>query len=114
MGTARDQLPQTIQDAILLVTRLGYRYLWVDSLCIVQDSKSSWQLNASAMHLIYGNAEFTICAADGKDSSVGLRATKAIQRVLPSTTNSRDTLGLMSDSDALEDIDQIFNIGRMV
>ena len=66
-------LPRTIQDAILLVGRLGERYLWIDSLCIVQDSASSWKLNAAAMHLVYGNAHFTICAADG-DATTGLVA----------------------------------------
>ena len=79
LETAVDKLPRTIQDAILLVSRLGERYLWIDSLCIVQDSDSSWQLNARAMHLVYGNAYFTICAADG-DSSTGLCAVKPVLR----------------------------------
>lgn len=56
---------------------MGVRYLWVDSLCIVQDSTSSWELNAKAMHLVYGNAYFTICAADG-DATKGLRAVNSI------------------------------------
>ena len=68
------KLPQAIQDAITLVPTLGIRYLWVDSLCIVQDSARSWKLNAFDMHLIYGHATLTICAADGKDSTEGLRA----------------------------------------
>jgi Heterokaryon incompatibility protein (HET) len=67
-------LPQVIQDAIDLVGKLGMRYLWVDSLCIVQKSTRSWNLNARVMDLIYGNAELTICAADGEDSSTGLKA----------------------------------------
>jgi hypothetical protein len=87
LETAWEKLPRTIQDAILLVSRLGERYLWIDSLCIVQDSFSSWQHNAKAMHLVYGNAYFTICAADG-DSSVGLRAVQPI-------------LGAMRPQDAL-------------
>lgn len=66
-----------VQDAILLVREIGQRYLWVDSLCIVQDSTSSWELNAKSMHLVYGNAHFTICAADG-DATTGLRAVSAI------------------------------------
>ncbi|KAK8084490.1 hypothetical protein PG997_005761 [Apiospora hydei] len=69
-----ERLPQTIQDSILLVRRLGCRYLWIDAFCIVQDSGSSWKLNSEAMHLIYGNALFTICAADGDGCSAGLRA----------------------------------------
>ena len=68
------RLPQVIQDAIVLVRRLGMRYIWVDSLCIVQNSNRSWNLNASVMDLIYGNAALTVCAADGNDSSAGLMA----------------------------------------
>lgn len=68
------KLPRALQDAINLVRCLGVRYIWIDSLCIVQDSKRSWNLNARAMDLIYGNALLTICAADGLDSSAGLRA----------------------------------------
>ncbi|KAI1426016.1 heterokaryon incompatibility protein [Xylaria sp. FL1777] len=67
------RLPDAIKDAIELVRRLGYKYLWIDRLCIVQNSARSWKLNAYNMDLIYGNGELTICAADG-DASAGLRA----------------------------------------
>ncbi len=69
-------LPLTIQDAIQLVRALGVRYIWIDSLCISQGSLMSWGPNAESMHLIFGNADFTICAAVG-DSKTGLRAIKA-------------------------------------
>jgi hypothetical protein len=68
------KLPQAIQDAITLVPTLGLRYLWVDSLCIVQDSARSWKLNAFNMDLIYGHATLTICGADGENATEGLRA----------------------------------------
>lgn len=73
------ELPRALQDAINLVRCLGVRYIWIDSLCIVQDSARSWNLNARAMDLIYGNALLTICAADGLDSSAGLRAMHAAE-----------------------------------
>lgn len=62
------------RDAMEIVRGLGIRYLWIDSLCIVQNSTRSWKLNARVMDLIYGNARLTICAADGQDSYAGLRA----------------------------------------
>ncbi|KAG8167099.1 hypothetical protein KVR01_002788 [Diaporthe batatas] len=83
-------LPKTIQDAVLLVRALGQRYLWVDSLCIVQDSTSSWELNAKAMHLVYGNAFFTICAADG-DARTGLRAIQDVDPLASQTAETRKT-----------------------
>ena len=73
-------VPQAIQDAIQLVQQLGFRYAWIDSLCIVQDSNQSWKLNARSMNLIYGNADLTICAADGNDSKTGLRALDHLSR----------------------------------
>jgi len=74
LQTYLDKIPKVIRDAIELVRRLGLRYLWVDSLCIVQNSKRSWNLNAQKMNIIYGNAHLTICAADGNDAWFGLKA----------------------------------------
>jgi Heterokaryon incompatibility protein (HET) len=69
-----EQLPNVIKDTIRLIQRLGIRYLWVDRLCIVQDSKRSFRLNAATMNLIYGQAYLTICAADGENAKTGLKA----------------------------------------
>lgn len=89
-------LPKTIRDAIQLVKEAGLSYLWVDSLCIVQDSYDSWLLIAEAMHLIYANAHFTICACDG-DSSTGLKdlelSTSRPQLTLASETSTTDGCG---------------------
>ena len=66
--------PHAFRDAIEVVRGLRIQYLWIDSLCIIQDSTRSWNLNSRVMDLIYGHAKLTICAADGMDSSAGLRA----------------------------------------
>jgi len=42
-----DQLSVTVRDAILLVQRLGFRYLWVDALCIVQGDEADWERSQS-------------------------------------------------------------------
>lgn len=55
-------LPQTFRDAMELTRRLGYRYIWIDSLCIVQDSESDWHREALAMSSIYGNSSCNIAA----------------------------------------------------
>jgi hypothetical protein len=70
------EFPKATQDAINLVQRLGFRYLWVDHLCIVQKTHS-FTLNCNYMDSIYGNAIVTICAADGSDNTAGLRAMHA-------------------------------------
>ncbi|SPO05928.1 uncharacterized protein DNG_08617 [Cephalotrichum gorgonifer] len=66
------KLAQTFQDAIHLVRRLGIPYLWIDSLCIIQDDKEDWRAEASRMCSVYENAHLTIAATWAKDGSHGL------------------------------------------
>ena len=47
--------------------------MWVDALCIIQKSDRSWELNSRIMNIVYGNAYFTICAADGDNANAGLK-----------------------------------------
>ncbi|KAG5826947.1 hypothetical protein H9Q74_002968 [Fusarium xylarioides] len=62
-----------IEDAIRVTLELGYRYLWVDRYCIVRTGdKAIKQEQLRHMHLVYANAEVTLIAAAGKDSSAGL------------------------------------------
>lgn len=56
-------LPQTLQDAVTCTSALGYRYLWVDALCIIQDSESDKLTEVGNMASIYHNAAVTIAAA---------------------------------------------------
>lgn len=72
-GQLKDvEVPQTIRDAIQLVQMIGYRYIWVDALCIVQDDLESRHGQISQMHEIYRHADMTIVAADGDNCSEGL------------------------------------------
>jgi hypothetical protein len=63
-------LPRTFQDAILVTRRLGIQYVWIDSLCIIQDSAEDWSKEAAKMTDVYLNSTVTI-AADGKLSNNG-------------------------------------------
>lgn len=63
-------LLKTIQDAIQLTWRLGILYIWVDSMCIPQDS--DWNHEASKMHEVYGNAHVTLCACSSEKLTDGL------------------------------------------
>ena len=66
-----DKLPQTFQDAISFAYRLGYKYLWIDSLCIIQGDHEDWRREGSRMAQIYSGADFTIAASDAKVPSQG-------------------------------------------
>ena len=65
-------LAPTIRDAIQITHRLGYRYLWVDALCIVQDSDTDKQNELPKMVDIYSNADFVVAAVAAADSSESL------------------------------------------
>ena len=67
-------LPQSIQDAILTVRRLGLRYLWIDALCIIQDSLDDKAQQIEQMHEVYSNAYLTISAANADGCSRGFLA----------------------------------------
>lgn len=66
------QLPQTFQDAIKIARELGIGYLWIDSLCIIQDSLADWEVESAKMATIYKGALLTIMAASASDSQGGL------------------------------------------
>ncbi|KAK1081767.1 hypothetical protein LTR33_004416 [Friedmanniomyces endolithicus] len=65
-------LPRTILDAMQVTKAAGERYLWVDSLCILQDNSEESSEQIANMDRVYGSALFTIVAADGEHADVGL------------------------------------------
>ena len=70
-GFSRASLPQTLQDAIIVSHRLRIRRLWVDCLCIIQDSKEDMAREVSQMHKIYQNATLTISASNARSAYSG-------------------------------------------
>ncbi|KXJ85435.1 heterokaryon incompatibility protein-domain-containing protein [Microdochium bolleyi] len=64
-------IPRTFQDAIALCLSLGIAYLWIDSLCIVQDDLAEWQVEAGRMKDVYANATLTIAASNARSSADG-------------------------------------------
>ncbi|KJA18230.1 hypothetical protein HYPSUDRAFT_205488 [Hypholoma sublateritium FD-334 SS-4] len=66
-----DKIPLTIRDAILVVKELGMRYLWVDSLCIIQDDGDRMQ-TIEKIHVVFGASALTITAASGVNANAGL------------------------------------------
>lgn len=82
-------LPRTFSDTISVVRKLGIRYLWINSLCIVQDSTADWELEASRMGDYYWNSILTIAAADSVDSSQGLFAERDSAALYPCATTFR-------------------------
>lgn len=71
-GIPWELLPTTFRDAIQVTKGLGIRYLWIDSLCIIQDDDVDWKEESSKMASIYQNSFLTICATAAPDDEAGL------------------------------------------
>lgn len=65
-------MPANFLDSIVITRRFGYRYLWIDSLCIIQNSLEDWEAESQNMGNIYTNAALTIAAVAAKDSDGGM------------------------------------------
>ena len=64
-------LGKTFQDAITVTRGLGLRYLWIDSLCIVQDDKDDWEREAKCMGTVFSSAYCVVAAAAAKETRDG-------------------------------------------
>lgn len=62
------ELPVLFQDFLRVAEELGIRYLWIDSLCIVQDDTHEWARQSRNMDKVYQNASFTVAAITSQDS----------------------------------------------
>ncbi|CAM1503879.1 Fc.00g014700.m01.CDS01 [Cosmosporella sp. VM-42] len=70
-GFSLEQLPRLYYDAVILARYLKIPYLWIDSLCILQDSKEDWQRESAKMGAIYENSYLCIAASAAADNSSG-------------------------------------------
>ncbi|KAE8136014.1 heterokaryon incompatibility protein-domain-containing protein, partial [Aspergillus pseudotamarii] len=89
-----NDLPANFCDAISITRRLGIRYLWIDAICIIQDSQADWAQESVKMGHIYDSSYLTIAASASEDStggcyrSTGIRQDKLGGGTLIEITNS--------------------------
>lgn len=84
-------IPKTFRDAIIFASRLGISYLWIDSLCIVQDDSADWDREGATMAEVFANGLVTIAATHASSSEVGLFTTQ--QQYSPSLQVARANIG---------------------
>ncbi|KAF7949986.1 hypothetical protein EAE96_007290 [Botrytis aclada] len=83
-GIREADLPATFQDAVSVARALGLRFIWIDSLCIVQDSLDDWKHKSNLMASIYSNCYVNIAATGAADSSKGFLAPRnPLHRSIP-------------------------------
>ncbi|RSL94748.1 hypothetical protein CEP52_012448 [Fusarium oligoseptatum] len=98
-------LPKTFQDAIHITRCLGFSYLWIDSLCIIQDSREDWLREAALMGKIYKNAACNIAAPDASNGQQGClypRDPRTIQPE-PMAYGTQDEEYLINETDIYDD-----------
>ncbi|KAF2419879.1 HET-domain-containing protein, partial [Tothia fuscella] len=78
-----NELPRTFRDAIHFTRRLNsdIRYIWIDSLCIVQDDDEDWNSEAAQMYEVYTNSYCNISATAAKNSEEGLFFSRSPQQL---------------------------------
>ncbi|KAN0110962.1 HET domain containing protein [Hyaloscypha variabilis] len=72
------QIPKTFSDAFKFTRALGIRYIWIDSLCIIQDSQEDWIYESSTMYMVYQHAYCNIAATQARNGDDGLFSNRPI------------------------------------
>jgi hypothetical protein len=70
-GIPLDTLPKTFQEAITITRRLDQKFLWIDSLCIIQDSVRDWQVESATMETVYRFSLLNIAATASSNGTEG-------------------------------------------
>jgi hypothetical protein len=70
-GVSRELLSRSFMDALKIARELGLCYIWIDSLCIIQDSQQDWAEESVQMHRVYGNSTCNIAATSAQNGSAG-------------------------------------------
>jgi Heterokaryon incompatibility protein (HET) len=75
-----DDLPKTLQDAIVITRQLGVQFLWIDSLCIIQDDTDDWRYESERMGKVFASAYCTIAATSAKGSNEGFLIPRSVKQ----------------------------------
>ncbi|RBR25156.1 uncharacterized protein FIESC28_02064 [Fusarium coffeatum] len=70
-GIPWEELPQTFRDAIITTKRLGFEYIWIDALCIIQDSPADWEAEAMLMSEVYSYGALMLSSDASPDTNTG-------------------------------------------
>ncbi|KAJ8122919.1 hypothetical protein ONZ43_g1004 [Nemania bipapillata] len=91
-GFPLSELPSTFQDAIAVAVELEIRYIWIDSLCIVQDDRDDWKREAAKMGDVYLHSYLTIAATRAANSEAGFLGPRRFTQAVKLPDALSDTL----------------------
>lgn len=96
-GIPINALPPSFRDAMVICNRLCIRYIWIDSLCIMQDSESDWLLHTEEMSSIYQNCYLNLsfdAAANPREGAFRHRNSDVLQECCAFSTMSHYHAGI--------------------
>lgn len=77
------ELTKSFQDALYATVELGFRYIWIDSLCIIQDFSEDWEKEAARMCGVYRNATCCLAGSASPNGAAGLFVTRTMDELIP-------------------------------
>ncbi|EXJ73400.1 uncharacterized protein A1O5_03160 [Cladophialophora psammophila CBS 110553] len=80
-GIALEAFLQTLRDGVVIAKILGFRYIWIDSLCIIQGNKLDWFQQSEEMTAIYGMSTLNISASSSESNRAGILKTRPEQNL---------------------------------
>lgn len=106
LGALKSSIPissmsRTFVNAVNVTRSIGLQYLWIDSLCIIQDSTQDWQQESSKMCAIYSNAIFNIAATSSSNGDEGFLHPRPTAVQVPQKINAQESLDRRMPSKAL-------------
>jgi hypothetical protein len=105
------QLPLNFQEAIKVTRALNISYLWIDSLCIIQDDPEDWRREAARMGQVFSNAYCTIAATSAAASHEGFLTPRANSTAF--ATVKTPSRGLLHISEFMEDYNRDIELARL-
>jgi hypothetical protein len=103
-GISTAGLSRTFRGATESARQMGFRYIWIDSLCIVQDNEDEWRREAAMMTDIYRHSSLDIASADAYSGDDGCYRSRAPIRVEPVTIDLSFTFGRALDGERTQTV----------
>lgn len=96
-------LPQTFRDLILVTRAFEIRYVWIDALCIIQDSAEDWEREGATMRDVYAHSACTIAATASENPDQGLFRHRDPAIIMPGRIRAPDGTSALSSTPQADD-----------
>lgn len=104
------KLPRTFRDTVTITHGLGIKYIWIDSLCIIQDDEEDWERESGRMERVFSDAYCTIGASSASSSLEGFLEDRTPR---PCVQLQTGTIGTLYVCEAIDDFRQHVELGEL-